>query len=202
MTDGADSQPSADTRPRPQYGEYATPEEQRARISQPDVTDALEKGTSSPEAEIASPAAPANDSATVAAPAAAETVAPVKKRSVDRIVTFGLLTYGLITVVTSFGALVDYNGYAEQVLTMMGADASLAEGLDGRTWGMAAALVLAFGWLATAALSWWNLSKARISWWIPLVGGVVFNTVSAALMLTPLMSDPAIMNAMIGAVGS
>ncbi len=27
-----------DERPRPQYGEYATPEEQRARIQQPDAT--------------------------------------------------------------------------------------------------------------------------------------------------------------------
>ena len=37
--------PSApDERPRPQYGEYATPEEQRARIQQPDATWALETG--------------------------------------------------------------------------------------------------------------------------------------------------------------
>ena len=34
--------PQRPTRPRPQYGEYATPEEQRARIKQPDTTWALE----------------------------------------------------------------------------------------------------------------------------------------------------------------
>ena len=33
-----------DPRPRPQYGEYASPEEQRARIAKPDVTDALSTG--------------------------------------------------------------------------------------------------------------------------------------------------------------
>ncbi len=39
------STPSApEERPRPQYGEYATPEEQRARIQHPDVTWALETG--------------------------------------------------------------------------------------------------------------------------------------------------------------
>ena len=38
-----------DGRPRPRFGEYASAEEQRARITQPDVTDALSAGVA-PEA--------------------------------------------------------------------------------------------------------------------------------------------------------
>ncbi|MDE0545760.1 DUF6264 family protein [Microbacterium sp. C7(2022)] len=186
---------SSDPRPRPQYGEYATPEEQRARIRQPDVAAALDVGM--PAHEVAEP--PAETDAAPGA-GAAHAVPTPKRRPVDRIVTFGLLAYGLITVVTSFNTLVDYNAYAAQVLEMMGADPGLATGIDGRSWGVAAALVLAGGWLLTAALSWLSLARARITWWIPVVGAIVFTTVSAVLMLTPLMNDPAVWDALLAGV--
>ncbi|MGZ0710409.1 DUF6264 family protein (plasmid) [Coraliomargarita sp. W4R53] len=188
---------TADPRPRPQYGEYATPEEQQARIAQPDVTQALEEGTSGAAVEVAHPAVVSAPAAEPAEPAATA----VRKRSFDRVATFGLLTYGLFTVVTSFGEFVDYNSYAEQVLSMMNVDASLAASIDGRSWGVAAALVLAVGWFITAALSWMSMSRGRVSWWIPLVGAVVFTLASAVFMLTPLMSDPTVWNAMLESVG-
>lgn len=188
---------AADPRPRPQYGEYATAEEQQARIRQPDVTEALDAGVA---------AAPAAAPVVVAAPAVGEPqeadAAPApKRRPVNRIVTFALLAYGLITVVTSFNALVDYNAYADQVLGMMGLDTALAEGLDGRSFGIAAALTLIVGWAVTALLSWMVLARGHISWWIPIVGGVVFTTISAALMLIPLMGDQAVWDAIVGGVG-
>ena len=72
-----------DERPRPQYGEYATPEEQRARIQQPDATWALETGQAVDGAQVH------------AAPADAAPVDPVPAmtpaRGVDRVVTLALL---------------------------------------------------------------------------------------------------------------
>ena len=53
-----------ETPTRPQYGEYATPEEQRARIQQPDTTWLLETGQD-PDALHGAPA-----------PAAPSTIAP------------------------------------------------------------------------------------------------------------------------------
>ena len=47
-----------DARPRPQYGEYATPEEQRARIQRPETTGALETGQD-PRRRLVDPAPPA-----------------------------------------------------------------------------------------------------------------------------------------------
>ena len=47
----------AESRPRPQYGEYATPEEQRARIQHPEVTEALQSGVA-PEPEPEEPTEP------------------------------------------------------------------------------------------------------------------------------------------------
>jgi hypothetical protein len=43
------SDQTPDSPARPQYGEYATAEEQRARIRQPDVTESLAAGRMAPE---------------------------------------------------------------------------------------------------------------------------------------------------------
>ncbi|NLP82280.1 hypothetical protein HF576_00295 [Microbacterium sp. CFH 90308] len=177
------------SRPRPQYGEYATPEEQRARIRQPDVTIALDAGR--PVEAAAPAAAPA-----VAAPGA--DVVPTRRRAVDRIVTFALLAYGLVNVISSFSAFLDYSAYADTMFTVLGVEAELADPASGRPWGIAAALLLTVGWLATAAVSWWSVSKGRLTWWIPLVAGVLFTFLAGMLMVIPLMNDPAAWEALLG----
>ena len=63
---------------------------------------------------------------------------------------------------------------------LLGVDVELADPAAGRPWGIAAALVLAIGWLLTAALSWWSLRRGRLTWWIPVVGGIVFTFASRA----------------------
>lgn len=173
-------------RPRPQYGEYATPEEQRARIRQPDVTSALETGRPAVPAAETSPAAPA------------PVGAPPRPRTVDRVATIALLAYGLFTVVSSFPAFLDYGAYAETMFAVMGVDAELADPAAGRPWGIAAALVLAVGWIATALLSWRSLRRGRLTWWIPLVAGAVFTFAAGMLMIVPLMNDPAVWDALVG----
>ncbi len=180
----------ADPRPRPQYGEYATPEEQRARIARPDAALVYEPAPVRDE-----PAPPA----VAVAPAPAAPAEP-KSRAVDRIVTFALLAYGLVSVISSFPALVDYASYAETMFGLLGVDATLSDPAAGRPWGIAAAIVLAVGWLLTAAVSWIRMRRGRLSWWIPLVGGVVFTFASAMLMLVPLMNDPAVWDALVSSI--
>ncbi|MGK3950738.1 DUF6264 family protein [Microbacterium sp. I2] len=177
------------SRPRPQYGEYATPEEQRARIRQPDVTVALDAG------RVVEQAAPVGAPA-VAAPSA--DVVPTRRRAVDRIVTFALLAYGLVNVISSFPAFLDYSAYADTMFTVLGVEAELSDPASGRPWGIAAALLLTVGWLATAAVSWWSVSKGRLTWWIPLVAGVLFTFLAGVLMVIPLMNDPAAWEALLG----
>ena len=195
MTDATAPEPSSrgaeSSRPRPQYGEYATPEEQRARIQQPDVTIALDTGR------------PVEEAAVVAAPAGAAPsadVVPTRRRAVDRIVTFALLAYGLVNVVSSFPAFLDYSAYADTMFTVLGVEAELADPASGRPWGIAAALLLTVAWLATAAVSWWNLSRGRLTWWIPLVAGVLFTFLAGVLMVIPLLNDPAAWEAMLGSM--
>lgn len=176
-----------DGRPRPKFGEYATPEEQRARIQQPDAPAALSSGQAPDELPPRSPAP---------APAA-----PRKRgRTIDRIATGVLLGYGLFIVLTSIPTVVDYSGFVSTFLSTLGVSASLADPAAGRGWAIAAALVLGIGWLAAVALSLANLRAGRITFWIPLVAGVVCNLVSSTLLIIPLVSDHAVWSAIEGAL--
>nr|WP_262927701.1 DUF6264 family protein [Microbacterium sp. NIBRBAC000506063] len=76
----------SDTRPRPQFGEYATPEQQRAAMGLPPETVAPAPALA-PE-----PVAPSDGAAS--AP-------PKPRRRWDRFLTFALLAYGLITVISA-----------------------------------------------------------------------------------------------------
>lgn len=200
MTDASDDpraagravtpEPSVEVRrSRPQYGEYATPEEQRARIQQPApwqleavapvMTDAVDPGI---------PSDP---------PVAAEK----RQRPVDRIITFALLAYGLVNVISSVPAFLDYGAYAETILAAIGAEAEVSDPAGGRAWGIAAVIVLTIGWCATAVVSVWSMRAGRLTWWIPLVGGVVFIFLAGALMTIPLMNDPAVWQAVFESAG-
>ncbi|MHC2998507.1 DUF6264 family protein [Microbacterium sp. HJ5] len=193
MTDAGGAPGAPDPRPRPQFGEYATPEEQRARIKQPDAALVYEPAPVVESAAAA--AAPA-----VPAPARAGTAAAPRPRAIDRIVTFALLAYGLVNVVSSFPALVDFSAYAQTMFDLLGVDATLSDPAAGRPWGIAAAIVLAVGWLLTAAVSWMSMRRGRLSFWIPIVGGVVFTFASAMLMLVPLANDPAVWQALVDSI--
>ena len=181
--------------PRPQYGEYATPEEQRARIRQPDVTAALETGQA-PKSPAAIP--------TLSKAQPAERAAEPRLRPYDRIITFALLAIGLVDVARSFPALVDYPAYTDTLLGILGdfigVNLEMSDPAAGRPWGIAAALVLAGGWAITALLSWWSLRRGRLTWWIPVVGAIVFVTLSSLLAMIPLLSDPAVRDALVGFV--
>lgn len=196
------TEPTPDSPPRPQYGEYATPEEQRARIQQPAPSAA--PAPSLAAASVPSPirtnplARPAKAPARPQGGARAQGEA--RPHPVDRIVTFALLAYGLINVVSSIPAMVDYGAYTQAVFQLLGVDAKLADPAAGRPWGFAAAAVLAVGWLITALVSWWNIRRGRVTWWIPLVGGIVFTFIAGTLMLIPLMSDPALWHTLVTSI--
>lgn len=191
---------SESERPRPQYGEYATPEEQRARIAalsgdapHPDVADTavVADGTQhpAPDAAVSHPSHPSSH-----LPSPRPTTSAARPtRTADRVITVALLAYGLITVLGAIPQLVDFVGFAETWMEMAGIDGSLADPVAGRAWGIAAAIFYSVGWLATAMLSWWSLSRRRISWWIPLVGAIVTFVIVSLLLAAPLLSDPGVM---------
>ena len=175
---------------RPQFGEYATPEEQRARIREPAPWQLAQTPAAPVVTDAPGPAVPS-------APAPAER----RTRPVDRIVTFALLAYGLVNVVSSVPAFLDYGAYAETMLAVMGVDAQISDPAAGRGWAIASVLVLTIGWCATVAVSWWSVRRGRLTWWIPLSAGILFTFVSGVLMAVPLMSDPTVWQALVDSVG-
>ncbi|TQK19995.1 hypothetical protein FBY40_2514 [Microbacterium sp. SLBN-154] len=188
MTDGSDP------RPRPQYGEYATPEEQRARIQQPDVTVALEAGAAPAAAASREPTP--TPTSTPAKEAGPDLIAS-RRRFFDRVLTIALLIYAVFSVATAIPGLVDYNGYVQTLFEFLGVTEAPDPTFDGRAWGVAASLVLGVGLLLTAAVSWIMLQRGKITFWVPIVGGVVFNLISGALLMVPLLNDPALMGALL-----
>ncbi|MCW2164979.1 hypothetical protein B0I12_002114 [Microbacterium hydrothermale] len=186
-----DSRPSTEgegaERPRPQFGEYATAEEQRARIQRPEVTEALEAG-------VAPQPAPAPE-----APAAFS-VPATRGGRVDRIVTFGLLFYGLFSVVTTIVQLLNFPEYAERGAQMLGVTATFTNLSAGYVWGAAAAFVYGIGWLLTAVFTWRRLKSGRLAFWIPLVGFVATALVAGVCITMALVGDQQFMTAIIDSV--
>ena len=182
-------QSHGEARPRPQYGEYATPEEQRARIA----------GASgeAPHPDVAPTATVAVDTAATSTgdlPTPRPTTTAARPtRTADRIITFALLAYGLFTVVGAIPQLVDFAGFTDTWMRTAGIDAALIDPAAGRAWGIAAAVVYSVGWLLTAVLSWWSLSARRVSWWIPLVGAIVTFLIVGMLLTVPLVTDSGFM---------
>lgn len=165
----------SDPRPRPQYGEYATPEEQRAAIRHP-APDAAPPASDHPHP----PTAPAT------------TVAAQPTRTADRVITVLLLVYGLITVISAVPQLIDFTAFAETWMQVAGVDGEFTNSAQGRVWGTVGACVYAGGWIVTALLSWLSLSRRRISWWIPLVGAIVTFLIVSVCLVVPLLGDPAV----------
>ncbi|MFG6476260.1 DUF6264 family protein [Microbacterium sp. P06] len=188
-----DTAQSPDPRPRPQYGEYATAEEQRARISQPDATDALLAGQA-----LDAPANP--DAAAPVAPRRPERGRPAGSllaqrvtgwRLADRIVTFGLLGYGLFNAIATSVQLFSFERYANTALGLFGVDEAFTNIGQGQLWGTIAGITIILGWALTAFVSWRSLRRGRVTFWIPLVGAVVFGLAVSIFITIPIFNDPA-----------
>ena len=179
MSDAADG----DTHPpRPQYGEYATPEEQRARIREP--------------GSLGAPVPPPPTAAARPAPSR-PTAALTPGRMIDRAVAVGLLVYGLLSMITAVPALLD----PASLLGAMGLDAGQLGVTSTGVWGILAVVVLLAGWLLTAWLTWRAHRRGWIVCWIPLAGGFVFNALSGILVAIGLLTDPNVLDAVLRQTG-
>ena len=163
---------------RPQYGELATPEEQRRAAGLP------------PLSEIAAEpvfAAPASE------PVIAD-AAPRRPHPVDRFVTIGLLAYGLINVIITAFSYLDLTRVMNESMKILGIEGEFTNYDQGKLWGTIAAVVLVVGWSLTAWASIRRLRSAKVAWWIPLVGAVVTMLIASMCLAVPMFGDPAFMS--------
>lgn len=175
-------------RPRPEYGEYATPEEQRSRIQLPDATHQLSAGQAPVGMTAAGPLPPiAGIPASGATPARR-----TGKRRVDLIIALGLLGYGLVNVILTIVQLQDFSAFVQQFMTVAGIEGEFTNYAAGQTWSRIAAIVFGIGWLLTALFVYLGARRGLWVWWIPVVGAVVSFVLLTLCLTVPLMSDPVI----------
>ncbi|QMU97615.1 hypothetical protein FVO59_10590 [Microbacterium esteraromaticum] len=163
---------------RPQYGEYASPEEQRARAGLPPLN--AEPAASVPQLTPAAPVSPA---------VAAGSTAPA--RPVGRLITFVLLGFGLVNVLSSIPQFVNMSSTLNESMQLLGLEGEFTNFAAARTWGVIAVVVLLAGYATTAWLSFRQLKRNRAAWWIPLVGFVVTMSLVSACISIVMFSDPA-----------
>lgn len=158
---------------RPQYGEYATPDEQRRLAGLPPV-DAV-------------PAAPSI--VQPAQPAPARSIA--KARPWDRIITIALVAYGLVNVVMTGLSYLDLPTVMNESMRILGVEGEFTNFAQGKLWGTIAAVLLVVGWAITAWLSLRRLRTGRLTWWVPLVGAAATMVIVSICIMIPMMGDPA-----------
>lgn len=168
---------------RPQYGEIATPEEQRRAAGLPPIPEVA------PASAVPSPPQSRPD-----APAARPRV------PVDRFATVALLAYGLVNVIMTGLSYLDFATAMNQVMTVLGIDGEFTNYSQGRIWGTIAAFVLAVGWSVTAYLAIRRLRRGKLAWWVPVAGAVVTIVIASICVAIPMMSDPAFVAYLNGAV--
>ena len=174
---------------RPQYGEYATPEEQRRLAGLPPldaVTEAAAPATAVPSM------VPAADASQESRPVA---------RPWDRIITIALLAYGIVNVFMTGMSYLNLPDLMNQSMQILGIEGEFTNFAQGRLWGTIAAIVLVVGWVITAWLSMRRLRSRKLTWWLPLVGAAVTMLVAAFCITVPMLGDPAFIAYLDGAAG-
>lgn len=192
----------SEPRPRPQFGEYASPEEQRARIAEPiDEQRAEELGIApvvpieaKPEPTLReqtrqAPQAPAPDG-----PSSPVALPPGGRRPVtgDRLATSLLLGLGLVGLIVTMPNLLDLPGIIRPALVQLGVSGYSSDGIASAMGILALGLQIAI-WIAAVVLSMRSLRTGRLTFWIPLVAGVAANIVLFICFAVAVGADPAFM---------
>lgn len=191
-----------DERPRPRYGEYATPQEQAEIVAKslPPVSPLLTPGDqpnavnplSAPRVDEADARQPIREgSQPTVAGAASE---PSRKpRTWDRILSMSLLGYGLFTVVAGMFQYADLASVIQQVYDTQDIGTFRSTGAV-TTVGIVIRVGMVALWAVTALLTVRVLRSGRLSFYIPLIGGVVATLGVFVLLAVVLISDPGFMD--------
>jgi|SRR5690554_729521 len=179
---------SETSRPRAQYGEYATPEQQQAARGLPEPTDDIPVADASPAA--VSPLAAPPEAARAPDPqpqAAAES--PRRAHPVDRVVTLVLLALGLFILLNGIPGYLALSDALQMVYDQF--DAGVYPATEtAAALGVTALAVQAVIWVATAASAWFTMKRGRIAWWICVVGAALSFIASMVVVSVALFADP------------
>jgi hypothetical protein len=160
-------------RPRPQYGEYATPQAQAEAMGLPSPAHAVPR-----------------------VPQPVQDVRPVdaghRRQQTNLIVTVTLLALGLVNIGMSIGSYGNLGATIQTVYDRLGYG-TYTSGALAASLGVVAIVVSVVVWLATAAVSALLIRKHKVSWWVPLAGATLQFVAIAIIMTVAVVSDPAFM---------
>lgn len=167
------------SRPLPQYGEYATPEEVAALRGMP-----LEEVHSA--AVVPAPGAPAPEVPSAGVPTAATRVG---FRRYDRAITIALLVFGAINSLQYAGPLLDFETFLERA-TVGTPTESIDFGDATRIGGIVLFAVSLVLLVAAVAVSVLLMRRDKLTSWVPLAAGALVAitwvvVIVAIVMLTP-----------------
>ena len=170
-------------RPRPQYGEYATPQEQAKIIAEslPPVSSLLV-----PHVTPTSPKVP--DAVTrVSTP---EPSAPRRPRRWDFILSAALLGYATINVIAQLVARDTLAAVAKQFFISQGIGDYTPTALAASLGNALNVITLAL-FLLTVLVTVWTLRRGRVAFWVPIAGGALAIIVAIVFVVILLQADPA-----------
>lgn len=208
----ADPTPSAPAeRPaRPQYGEYATPEELAAlQASRAEAEAGAAQAPAASDTPAAAIPAPVerDDAARNAARSAARTPDPVPGavadrsgtdsstrptglRRWDRPLTIGLLVFGALNLLLTGPSMLSPSEQFAESLEIVGVTGfSSFDALDSA--GVALLIVHGILLIVAVALSLARLHAGRIAFWIPLTAGILAVIVMLVVYAVVIVGDPA-----------
>jgi hypothetical protein len=180
-----------DSRPRPQYGEYASPDEQVAAggiVAQPEPAGRVAPGS---DASNAAAGAPLNAAPSSAAQRPATVAVAAPNRSRDVFFTAALLALGAYFVVSSIPGMLDLAATLRSVYSASGygeyTSDSTADAL-----GLAAVVVQCVLYVVTVAIAIARIRAKKLAFLVPLIGGLVAVVVVTILVIMAMVLDPAL----------
>lgn len=185
----------SEDRPKPRYGEYATPEEQAEAIRERLGTDPSAQADTGDGSNASSPLSPASP---VGAPSAASRPTPAPAaNAIDRFITLFLLGMGVVSLLQGIGGYLNLGALIDAGYASFGAALRATDIGHYTTTGLTGALGWVLTIVHTVALtlavyySLRRLRARRISWWIPVIAAVVVFLATMIVMFVLLTLDPA-----------
>lgn len=175
-----------EARPTPQYGEYASPQEQAKVIARslPPVPPVLQPKDSK---TAVTPALAPPASAPVVASASGPAVRP--RRRWDLALSIGMLAYAAVTILAGFSQYSDLPSLLNQVYAQQGIG-TFAGTEFAATAGFAINASNLIIYASVLPLTVARLRARRIAFWIPLAGGVLAAIITGSLMIAVMVNDP------------
>lgn len=191
--------PPTPARSRPEFGEYASPEEQRAAIRAP-----VDYSSGVPLRE---PALPGRDPAarnmdgfdphaweapSGHTPYTGYPPPPARNlgHPVDRAATFALFAVGLINILSGAGRTLNLSGTMTDSLRLMGVSSTIPDTPDIARLGALLVISQLVLWVAALAWSIRRVMRGRLAFWIPLLAAVLAGIVMVTVYAVILLHDP------------